>query len=70
LPAYRIVQEALTNALRHAGPARATIEIRYGEREITLRIEDTGRGNGAAPGKGGSGLAGMRERALLYGGTF
>jgi signal transduction histidine kinase len=67
--AYRIVQEALTNALRHAGPARATVEIGYGDREVTLRIEDTGRGNGASQNDG-NGLVGMRERALLYGGSF
>lgn len=68
--AYRILQEALTNALRHAGPARATVEIGYGEREVTLRIEDTGWGNGGQPGDGGNGLVGMRERARLYGGSF
>jgi signal transduction histidine kinase len=67
--AYRIVQEALTNALRHAGPARATVEIGYGNGEVALRIEDTGRGNGAVDGVG-NGLVGMRERALLYGGSF
>lgn len=67
---YRIVQEALTNALRHAGSARATVEIRYSDRDVTLRIEDTGRGNGAAPDSGGSGLVGMRERARLYAGSF
>ena len=68
--AYRIVQEALTNALRHAGPARATVEIGYDDRELTLRIEDTGRANGSARLAGGNGLVGMRERALLYGGSF
>ncbi len=68
--AYRIVQEALTNALRHAGPARATVRIDYGAREITLRVEDNGRGNGGRSGIGGNGLVGMRERALLYGGSF
>lgn len=70
IAAYRIVQEALTNALRHAGPARATVEIAYDDREITLRIEDTGCVNGAANGRAGNGLVGMRERALLYGGSF
>jgi signal transduction histidine kinase len=70
IAAYRIVQEALTNALRHAGPARATVEIGYDDREITLRIEDTGRATGTARGPGGNGLIGMRERALLYGGSF
>jgi signal transduction histidine kinase len=70
IAAYRIVQEALTNALRHAGHTRATVEIEYGERAITLRIEDSGGGNGGAPSNGGNGLVGMRERALIYGGTF
>jgi signal transduction histidine kinase len=70
IAAYRIVQEALTNALRHAGPARATVEIGYDAREITLRIQDTGRANGTARVPGGNGLVGMRERALLYGGSF
>ncbi len=68
--AYRIVQEALTNALRHAGPARATVEIGYDDRAVALRIADTGRGHGASPGSGGNGLVGMRERASLYGGSF
>ena len=70
IAAYRIVQEALTNALRHAGPARATVEIGYGVGEITLSIEDTGRVNGATTRPAGNGLIGMRERALLYGGSF
>ena len=67
---YRIVQEALTNALRHAGPARATVDIGYDDREIRLRIEDTGRSNGTKASPDGNGLVGMRERALLYGGSF
>ncbi len=67
LAAYRIVQESLTNALRHAGPARATVEIGYRARELALRIEDSGRGRGRPAGNG---LLGMRERALLYGGSF
>jgi signal transduction histidine kinase len=70
LAAYRIVQEALTNALRHAGPARAKVEIGYGNRELTLRIEDTGRGNDTAANNGGKGVVGMRERARLYGGSL
>jgi signal transduction histidine kinase len=72
LAAYRIVQEALTNALRHAGPARATIVIGYTDRGLSLRVEDDGRGgrslNGV--GRGGNGLVGMRERVRLYGGTL
>ena len=70
LAAYRIVQEALTNALRHAGPARARVKIGYDDREITIRIEDSGMGNGFSSSAGGNGLIGMRERARLYGGSF
>jgi len=71
LAAYRIVQEALTNALRHAGPATALVEIGYHKHELTLRIADTGlprTANGAT--SSGNGLIGLRERARLYGGTF
>ena len=67
LSAYRIVQEALTNALKHAGPARARVVVRYGARELELEITDTGRGAAAGNG-GGHGLVGMRERAQLFGG--
>lgn len=67
LSAFRIVQEALTNALKHAGPAAAHVLVRYGEEELELEISDTGPGAqvGAGPGHG---LIGMRERAALYGG--
>jgi signal transduction histidine kinase len=72
--AYRIVQEALTNALRHAGPAAASVSVVY-ERDC-LRIDVMDDGHGAAassdqpiPGSG-HGLAGMRERALAVGGEF
>jgi signal transduction histidine kinase len=69
LSAYRIVQEALTNALKHAGPARATVTVRYDEHELRLEIADSGRG--AANGSGaGHGLIGMRERVALYGGQL
>jgi signal transduction histidine kinase len=68
LSAYRIVQEALTNALRHAGPARARVIVRYGRRELELEISDDGSGTGSANG-GGHGLAGMRERVNVYGGS-
>jgi signal transduction histidine kinase len=67
LSAYRIVQEALTNALRHAGPASARVRIRYAADDVQLEIADTGRATAATSG-GGHGLAGMRERARLYGG--
>lgn len=69
LSAYRIVQEALTNALKHAGKATATVSIHYGARALELEIVDDGRGaqDGAARGHG---LVGMRERAELFGGEF
>ena len=60
LSAYRIVQEALTNALTHAGPARARVTVRYGEREVELEIADDGHGDSGE--SGGHGLTGMRER--------
>ena len=71
LSAYRIVQEALTNALKHAGDARAEVSIRYGVDSLELEILDDGDG-GAAPRAdgGGHGLVGMRERVTLYGGRF
>jgi signal transduction histidine kinase len=69
LAAFRIVQEALTNALKHAGPARARVLVRYGADDVELEIADDGAGsaNGDA---GGHGLAGMRERVSLYGGRL
>jgi signal transduction histidine kinase len=74
LSAYRIVQEALTNALRHGGPGRARVLVRYGERDLRLRVWDEGRaaaGNGApAPAAPGRGLLGMRERVNLFGGEL
>jgi signal transduction histidine kinase len=68
LSAYRIVQEALTNALTHAGPARARVMVRYGEGQLELEITDDGRGD--TGGSGGHGLSGMRERVRLYGGEL
>jgi signal transduction histidine kinase len=67
LSAYRIVQEALTNALRHAGPATARVVVRYGEQDLELEIADTGTGAATNDGQG-HGLVGMRERVSLYGG--
>jgi signal transduction histidine kinase len=67
LSAYRIVQEALTNILKHAGPAEATVTVRYVEHELRLEIADTGRGPTNTNGDG-HGLIGMRERVDLYGG--
>jgi signal transduction histidine kinase len=62
--AFRIVQEALTNVTRHAGQATATVRLAYGERDLTVEVEDDGRGatpGGAAAGSG-KGIVGMRER--------
>jgi signal transduction histidine kinase len=69
LSAYRIVQEALTNALKHAGPATARVVVRYRENDLELEIADTGLGAGASD-EDGHGLAGMRERVSLYGGKI
>lgn len=71
LAAYRIVQESLTNVVRHAGPASATVRVRYEPHDVVLEITDDGRaranGNGRA---GGQGIAGMRERAGAVKGTL
>ena len=71
LAAFRIVQEALTNVTRHAGQATATISLTYGEDDLTVRVDDDGRGPGAANGsEGGNGIPGMRERAAALGGRL
>jgi len=67
LSAYRIVQEALTNALKHAGPATARVTVRYAEGELDLEVSDNGAG-GANGGGAGQGLAGIRERVAVFGG--
>ena len=69
LTAYRIVQEALTNARKHAG--RAAVRIRYAPHEIEIEIVDDGRGPSGRNGEGsGLGLVGMSERVTLYGGQL
>jgi signal transduction histidine kinase len=70
LSAYRIVQEALTNALRHAGDAKAGVRVRYGEDSLELEIVDDGPGIKEPLESGGHGLVGMRERVALYGGRI
>jgi len=70
LSAYRIVQEALTNALKHAGRAHAAVRVRYGPDSLELEIADDGAGTPADVPGGGHGLAGIRERVTLYGGKF
>jgi signal transduction histidine kinase len=68
LSAYRIVQEALTNTLKHAGQASAEVSITYGEDALELEICDDGRAT--AVNGGGHGLAGMRERVAFFGGAL
>jgi signal transduction histidine kinase len=71
LTAYRIVQEALTNVLKHAGPAHASVVVDYAPGALRLEVSDDGRGvNGRAENGGGHGLLGMRERVAVYGGTL
>ncbi len=67
--AYRIVQEGLTNALKHAEGARAWVTVTYGAEAVDLAIVDDGGGHGSVNG-GGYGLAGMRERVAIYGGRL
>jgi len=68
LSAYRIVQEALTNTLKHARAAHATVRVRYGP-ELDLEIRDDGAGAESNGANGGSGLIGMRERVAVLGGS-
>jgi signal transduction histidine kinase len=71
LSAYRILQEALTNVVKHAGRAHTTVLLGYGAEALELTVTDTGDGAHAdAPTPGGHGLVGMRERAALFGGTL
>lgn len=67
--AYRIVQEALTNAVRHAGATQAEVRIEYAPERVAITVRDDGRG-GDPDASGGHGLTGMRERAALIGGTL
>jgi signal transduction histidine kinase len=71
LAAYRIVQEALTNVTRHAGPAKATVVVEYRPRELVVRVDDDGAGTSfTPPAGGGNGIPGMTERAAALGGTL
>lgn len=76
LAAYRIVQEALTNCLKHAAPTTAHVRLGWSAQALTVEIEDEGPPDGSSPragrspGSGGNGVVGMRERALLFGGDF
>jgi signal transduction histidine kinase len=73
LVAFRIVQEALTNAIKHAGPARASVTVVFGQDAIELEICDDGRGEPPErqlDERGGHGLVGMRERLALFDGVL
>ena len=69
LAAYRIVQEALTNAAKHAGDGATTVALRWGETDLTLDVTSRGAARHASPGAG-RGLVGMRERAQVVGGRL
>ncbi len=69
--AFRIVQEALTNVTRHAGETTATVRVRYGERDLTVQVDDEGRSPPPPAAAGsGTGITGMRERAGALGGRL
>ncbi len=69
LTAYRLVQEGLTNAIKHAGANRAEVLVRYAGGHVELTVSDDGDGDGSGGG-GGHGLVGMRERVSVYGGKL
>jgi signal transduction histidine kinase len=69
LTAYRLVQEGLTNALKHARATRAEVLVNYGDGQIEVIVSDDGTGVGNGDG-GGHGLVGMRERVSVYGGEL
>jgi signal transduction histidine kinase len=70
LAAYRIVQESLTNVLRHAGSATADVRLSYLDGRLTVAVRDTGRGGDPAAALGGHGIAGMTERVNALGGAL
>ncbi|HJW65095.1 MAG TPA: ATP-binding protein, partial [Actinomycetes bacterium] len=70
-----IVQEALTNSLKHAGPAQAKVRISYGREVLEVQVTDSGESleppsAAATPFRSGNGLIGMRERVAMFGGTL
>jgi signal transduction histidine kinase len=71
MAAFRIVQEALTNVTRHAGPATATVRVAYGDQDLTVEVDDDGHGPGVRNrADGGMGLLGMWERVAALGGEL
>src|SRR5262245_44533619 len=70
LAAYRVVQESLTNVLRHAAARRAEVALAYGDDALVVTVSDDGRGSDPTARAGGHGLAGMRERVTVLGGRL
>ncbi len=70
LSCYRIVQEALTNTLKHSGARNARVSVCGNGRDVTVRVHDDGRGQGSSGQASGQGLIGLTERATAYGGTL
>jgi signal transduction histidine kinase len=74
LAAFRVVQEGLTNVMKHAGPVRTTVRLQYRPRDLLITVSDDGLPPGSAPvgtpGPGGRGLIGLRERIAVYGGEL
>jgi signal transduction histidine kinase len=68
LAAYRVIQEAVTNVIKHSGAGRCRVGVTHEADALTVEITDDGRGT--TQSKGGHGLEGMRERVSMYGGTF
>ncbi|MEV0676139.1 sensor histidine kinase [Actinosynnema sp. NPDC050436] len=70
LSAYRIVQESLTNVVKHAGARRADVRVRFLETQLEVEVADDGHGRSSVPERGGFGLVGMRERVAVHGGRL
>jgi signal transduction histidine kinase len=70
LAAYRILQESLTNVIRHAASATATVTLTYVDSRLELEVVDQGRGSASTDVQGGHGIRGMRERAAAVGGRL
>lgn len=70
LSAYRIVQEAITNVVKHAAPARCRVRVEADGVRMRIDVTDDGPGVRVLPGGDGHGLIGMRERVMMYGGDF
>jgi signal transduction histidine kinase len=69
LNAYRVIQEALTNTLKHSGAAHASVRLGYGDDALDVEVADDGRGPASDDGAAGHGLVGMRERVGVFGGS-